>query len=190
MPPPIKFRFAPKKCLQAVQWMLLTANEPLEFQTILKTAYFADKRMLDEHWRSIFGATYRAMNHGPVPVEIYEMLIEEPYYLSELDLSGYPWKRENGHWVRLIDSDSDRRNTLICPSSIPEKDMAILEEEFARSRKMRFDQRTRETHRMDWSNGMKRPDNRMAYEDMIADDNPDREEILEYLTSMGPRIVL
>ncbi len=169
--------------------MLLTANKPLDFQTILKTAYFADKRMLNEHGRPIFGTTYRAMNYGPVPVEVYEMLKEEPYYLSELDMNSYPWKRENGHRVSLIDSDPNHRNTLLDLDSIAEKDMVILKEEFDRSRKMNFDQRTRETHRMDWSNGMKRPDNRIAYEDMIADDNPNREEILEYLISMGLRIV-
>ncbi len=60
--PPIRFRFAPIKCLQAVQWMLLTADKPLGIQTILKAAYFADKRMLNERSRPVFGATYRAMN--------------------------------------------------------------------------------------------------------------------------------
>ena len=170
--------------------MLARANEPLEFQTILKTAYFADKRMLNKHWRPIFGATYRAMNHGPVPVEVYEMLKCEPYYLSELDLSRYPWKLKNGHWVKLTDPNPDRQNTLLNPDSIAENDMVILAEELDRSQKMSFDQRTRQTHQMDWVKGVKRLDNRMAYEDMIAYDNPNREEILEYLISMGVRIVL
>ncbi|WP_081759242.1 Panacea domain-containing protein [Thioalkalivibrio sp. HK1] len=186
-PHPIRFRFAPIKCLQAVQWMLLTANEPLDFQTILKTAYFADKRMLDEYWRPIFGATYRAMNHGPVPVEVYEMLIEEPYYLSELELDDYPWKRK-GYRVSLI--DPDRRHEILNPPDIAEADMDILAEEFERSRKMSFNQRTEETHKMDWVKGIERPDSRMAYEDMIAKDHPDREEMIEDLTSIGVRIVL
>ncbi|WP_025770995.1 type II toxin-antitoxin system antitoxin SocA domain-containing protein [Thioalkalivibrio sp. HK1] len=186
-PPPIRFRFAPKKCLQAVQWMLLTANEPLDFQTILKAAYFADKRMLNKHRRPIFGATYRAMNYGPVPVEVYEMLIEEPYHLSELDLDDYPWKRK-GHRVSLI--DSGHQDEILNPTSIAEADLAFLEEEFERSRGMSFNQRTEETHQMDWVRGIERPDSRMAYEDMIAYDHPHRKEMIEDLTSIGVRIVL
>ncbi len=190
MIPRIKFRFAPKKCLQAVQWMLATANEALDFQTILKTAYFADKRMLNKHWRPIFGDTYRAMNYGPVPVNFCEMLKCDPYWLSELGLRDYPWERKDGYWVSLTDSDTSRRKILLNPVSIAENDMNILTEEFERSRGMSFDRRTRETHRMDWVKGVKRIDERMAYEDMIDDDHPDREEVLEYLVSIGLRIVL
>ena len=167
--------------------MLATANEPLDFHTILKTAYFADKRMLNKYRRPIFGATYRAMNYGPVPVEIYEMLKCEPYYLSELDLDDYPWERK-GYRVKLI--ESSRCNEILNPTGIAEADLIFLAQEFERSRGMSFNQRTKETHQMDWVRGIKHPDNRMAYEDMIADDNPNREEILEYLISMGVRIVL
>ncbi len=187
MTSPIKFCFAPKKCLQAVQWMLVTANESLDFHTILKTAYFADKRRLNEHRRPIFGDAYRAMNYGPVPVEIYEMLKCEPYYLPELELDEYPWERK-GYRVSL--TDSGRLDEILNPTDLSKNDMNILAEEFERSRGMSFNQRTAETHRMDWVKGFRRLDNRMAYEDMIADDHPDREEVLQYLTAMGHRFVL
>ncbi|WP_197019108.1 Panacea domain-containing protein [Thioalkalivibrio sp. HK1] len=185
-PPPIRFRFAPKKCLQAVQWMLAKVNEPLDFHTILKTAYFADKRMLNKNWRPIFGATYRAMNYGPVPVEVYEMLKCEPYYLSELDLDDYPWERK-GYRVNL--TDTDRLNEILNPKGLSKADMRFIQEEFERSRWMNFDQRTKETHQNDWIRGIQRPDSRMAYEDMIDDDHPHREEMIEDLASIGTRIV-
>ncbi|MBF2761399.1 MAG: SocA family protein [Ectothiorhodospiraceae bacterium AqS1] len=190
MTAPIKFCFAPKKCLQAVQWMLVTADEPLDFHTILKTAYFADKRRLNEHRRPIFGDTYRAMNYGPVPIEFYEMLKCEPYYLQELHLDDYPWERK-GYRVNLTDtSETGRRNEILNPSSLSKNDMDILADEFKRSRGMNFNQRTEETHQMDWVKGLYRLNNRMAYEDMIDDDHPDREEIIQYLTAMGHRFVL
>ncbi len=191
MNPPIKFRFAPKKCLQAVQWMLVTADEALDFHTILKTAYFADKRMLNEHRRPVFGDTYRAMDYGPVPVGFYEILKCEPYYLPELDLDDYPWERK-GYRVSLTDSDSDsdRRNALLNPTDLSKTDMKVLADEFERSREMRFNQRTAETHRIDWIRGIERPDSRMAYEDMIDKDHPHREEMIEDLASIGLRIVL
>ena len=113
-PPPIKFCFAPKKCLQAVQWMLATANEALDFQTIFKTAYFADKRMLNVHWRPIFGDTYYAMDYGPMPVKIYEMLISEPYHLSELDSDEYPRKKTRA----LPGKKSQSKNQVSTPSRL------------------------------------------------------------------------
>ncbi|MBF2755207.1 MAG: SocA family protein [Gammaproteobacteria bacterium AqS3] len=170
-----------------MQWMLATAGEPLEFHVILKAIYFADKRMLNERGRPVFGATYRAMNYGPVPSEVYEMLKCEPYWLSELDLQDYPWKRI-GHQVELI--DSSRHNEMPSTSCIAEKDMGIIKEEFERSRAMSFNERTKETHPMDWVRGAKRPDDRMAYEDMLADDYPDREKMIKYLIAIGPRLVL
>ncbi|MBF2755209.1 MAG: SocA family protein [Gammaproteobacteria bacterium AqS3] len=170
-----------------MQWMLLTAGKPLDFHAILKTAYFADKRMLNEYWRPIFGATYRAMNYGPVPLEIYEMLKCEPYWLSELDLQDYPWKRV-GHQVELI--DSSRRDEILNPSHIAAYDMAILEKEFERSLGMTFNERTEETHLLDWVRGTERPNELMAYEDMIDDNHPIKEEIIKNLLSEGLFLVL
>ncbi|MBF2761366.1 MAG: SocA family protein [Ectothiorhodospiraceae bacterium AqS1] len=167
--------------------MLATANEPLGFQTIFKTAYFADKRMLNIHWRPIFGDIYRAMDYGPMPVKIYEMLIGEPYYLSELELDDYPWERK-GYRVSLV--DSSRRNEILNPTSLSITEMNFLAEEFERCRGMKFDKKTTETHQSDWVNGFYRLDNRMDYEDMIDKDHPDREELLQYLNSMGRRLVL
>lgn len=181
----IQFRFNPRKASQAVEWMLATANQPVDFHTILKTIYFADKRMLNEVGRPIFGATYRAMNFGPVPLEVYEMLKSEPYWLTELDLEDFPWTR-SGYWVRL----SRPPNHVPEPDDIAPLEMDILSEEFARSRGMTFNERTRETHGMDWVEGTRRPDERMAYEDMIALDRPGREDLISDLEAMGPRLVL
>ncbi|WP_081759241.1 type II toxin-antitoxin system antitoxin SocA domain-containing protein [Thioalkalivibrio sp. HK1] len=184
---PIKFRFPPKKCLQAVQWMPATANEPLGFQTIFKTAYFADKRMLSIHWRPIFGDIYHAMDYGPMPVKIDEILRCEPYYLSELELDDYPWERK-GYRVSLI--DPSHSSEILNPTSISITEMDFLTEEFERCREMKFDKKTKETHQRDWVNGFYRLDNRMDYKDMIDKDHPDREELLQYLNSMGRRLVL
>ncbi len=181
----IQFRFNPRKALQAVEWMLATATEPLDFHTILKTAYFADKRMLNEHGRPVFGARYRAMNYGPVPLEIYEMLKCEPYWLSEIAREQYPWE-PTGCKVRLLPN----RNDLPPPDDIAPTEMDIIAEEFARSQAMTFTQKTLETHDWDWVEGTYRPDAKMAYEDMIAKDLPNRAEMIEDLEAMGPRLVL
>jgi hypothetical protein len=181
----IQFRFNPRKASQAIQWMLATATDAVDFHTILKTIYFADKRMLNEHGRPIFGANYRAMNYGPVPLEVYEMLKCEPYWLTELAQDDYPWLRE-GYRVRLIPN----HNQLPEPDDIAPAEMDTIREAFEQCREMTFNQRTRETHGMDWVEGTRRPGERMAYEDMIAPDRPDRNDLIEDLEAMGPRLVL
>lgn len=181
----IQFRFNPRKALQAVEWMLATATEAVDFHTLLKAVYFSDKRMLNEHGRPIFGVTYRAMNYGPVPLEIYEMLKCEPYWLTELALEEYPWMRK-GFKIELIQK-------LNCPpetDDLAKAEMEFLREAFEQSRKMTFTQRTRETHGMDWVEGTRRLGERIAYEDMIAAERPYRTELIEELEAMGPRIVL
>jgi hypothetical protein len=185
----IRFRFQPRKALEAIRWMLCQATRTpyrgrsLDFHTILKSAYFADRKLLNEAGRPVFGADYRALNYGPVPVEIYEMLKCEPYWLSELDLDDYPWRRE-GYHVHLEELPANDMRYL------SELDMQALEEGFNRAASMTFDERTRETHGMDWVRGLDRPGKRMDYADMIDPDNPRREDIIAELERLGPRIVL
>ncbi|WP_417628947.1 Panacea domain-containing protein [Pararhodobacter aggregans] len=181
----IQFRFNPVKAAQAVHQMLVWADGTLDFHTLLKAVYFADREMLNKHARPIFGATYRAMNYGPVPLQVYEMLKAEPYWLSEIGADEYPWVRQ-GSRVSVIRGDNRNPET----DHLARIELELLESALNKSRGMTFDQRTRETHGMDWVQGTQRYDERMAYEDMIAPDHPLREELIEDLEAMGPRIVL
>ena len=97
----IRFKFAAHKAKAAI---LLSAQEwpGIDIHGLLKACYFADVAHLNRHGRPIFGATYRAMKFGPVPLEIYEMLKGDPLWLAELSLERFPW--------RLEPSRSRRRN--------------------------------------------------------------------------------
>ncbi|MBF2755206.1 MAG: DUF4065 domain-containing protein [Gammaproteobacteria bacterium AqS3] len=170
--------------------MLLKAGKPLNMQIILKTAYLADRRMLNEHQRPIFGAIYIGRSFGPVPWEIYEMLKGEPYWLSELQLKNYPWKLK-GHHVELVGHMSaKRRKKILNPSSLTKDDMTAIKIEFRRCLNMNFSAKTRVTHQMDWVRGAMRPDELMAYEDMIDDKHPHKEEIIEDLLSESFFLIL
>lgn len=181
----IQFRFNATKAKEAIQWMLATANEPVDFHALLKSVYFADKQMLNEHGRPIFGATYRAMDYGPVPLEVYEMLKCEPLWLAELGIDEYPWVR-NGYHV----SAQPGSNDVPEPDHLAPAELDALEGAFRRSRRMSFTTRTRETHGLDWVEGTHRAGGRMAYEDMVDQRVPDRAELIEDLEAMGPRIAL
>ena len=65
---------------------------PLDLHAVLKACYFADKSHLNEYGRPVFGAVYRAMKYGPVPLEIYEMLKGEPLWLWETKQEDFPWR--------------------------------------------------------------------------------------------------
>jgi hypothetical protein len=180
----IRFRFQPRKAQDAICWML-SQQDGLDFHTILKTAYFADKHLLNAHGRPVFGARYKAMNYGPVPVEIYEMLKEEPYWLSELRQEEYPWERAGSYHVRLR---APVRNAP--PRHLSALDMQALEQAFEQCRNMDFDERTRETHDFAWLRGIERAGGWMDYADMIGPEREGRAELIAELEKLGPRIEL
>ena len=89
--PLIRFRFAARKAL-AVLHRMVEEQEGIDLHAALKACYFADKDHLNRHGRPVFGANYRAMRFGPVPLEIYEMAKGEPIWLAELGLDRLPWE--------------------------------------------------------------------------------------------------
>jgi hypothetical protein len=173
--PPIRLLFRPRKALAAICLMLRWAREDgpgeADLHTLLKACYFADKAHLNAHRRPVFGATYRAMAYGPVPLEVYEMLKGEIYWLPEIDCDDYPWRSKGRYIVPTIDA-------LVDPSSLSRSEEAALREGFLRARSLSFNERTAESHDIAWQrarNGL------MSYADMVDPDNPDREVILDAL---------
>lgn len=179
-PPMIRFRFNADKAYQAILWMLGEAA-PLDLHAVLKACYFADKTHLNEFGRPVFGARYRAMKYGPVPLEIYEMLKGEPLWLWEIGKDEFPWRlRGRGRIERV--GKLPRPNLGV----FSESDLEHLKTGFARARAMTFNERTRETHGRDWQRanlGI------MDYADMI-EDGPDRDERIEDLRGIAPRMVI
>jgi hypothetical protein len=165
----IRFKFAPKKALAALHWMV--SQQPrADLHTLLKACYFADKRHLNKHHRPVFGATYQAMRFGPVPLEIYEMLKGEVIWLAELDLNRYPWRRDGYHIVLRSSREPDM-------SVLSKTDMENLRYGFEKSNNMNFSARTAATHGRDWQQanlGI------MRYEDMLDETNH-KAEIIESL---------
>lgn len=167
--PRIRFKFSPTKALAAIHWMV--AEKPgVDLHTMLKACYFADKKHLNEFRRPIFGATYKAMRFGPVPLELYEMAKGENLWLAELGIDRYPW-RLDGYRLRLNDNNDPDL------SALSDTDVDALREGFATSSDMSFDQRTAATHGHDWQAAEL---DIMRYEDMI-DDAPHKAETVKYL---------
>lgn len=165
----IRFKFAPRKAWAAIHWMV-SQMPGIDLHSLLKACYFADKKHLNEHGRPIFGAVYRAMRYGPVPLEIYEMAKGEAYWLAEMRRNQYPW-RIDGYQLRL--ESNEAANT----GSLSESDMEALKAGLSKSRSMTFDDRTAATHGPDWQAAELGV---MRYEDMI-EETPQKEEMVAYL---------
>ncbi|MCB8877339.1 Panacea domain-containing protein [Acidisoma silvae] len=170
----IRFKFAADKALAAIHWMVCQ-SQPLDLHTMLKTCYFADKALLNSEGRPIFGATYRAMKFGPVPLEIYEMAKGEPLWLAELGLPQFPWQLKG---YRLSLDSNCQPDT----GALSEQDLAALEDALAYAKSLSFNGRTAATHGADWQAadlGV------MRYEDML-DETPGRAGQIAELSEMAP----
>lgn len=176
----IRFKFSPAKARSAIHRMI--QNCPgIDLHTMLKACYFADKKHLNEFGRPIFGATYRAMRFGPVPLEIYEMAKGEPMWLSEMSAERYPWEIRDGHRLVLVGNEPPDLSVLSTT------DLEAVDFGLKISAPMTFNARTAATHGADWQAadlGV------MRYEDMFDADAPDRDARIAYLREAGRHIRL
>ncbi len=88
----IEFEFKHPKAMEAI---LYIANSDkvtdTTFMRVLKLLYLADKTSLESWGRFIFGDTYYAMKHGPVPTNAYDIMKDardEDAYHSDFEVSG------------------------------------------------------------------------------------------------------
>jgi hypothetical protein len=165
----IRYKFAAQKALAAIHWMIQQSPR-IDLHKMLKAVYFADKAHLNKYGRPIFGARYRAMRFGPVPIEIYEMAKCEPLWLAELGVDQFPWELSS-YRLKLTGNSAPDMSVL------SETDMEELVAGLKLSCSLTFDARTAATHGEDWQ---KANLGAMRYEDML-DNSPDREARVNYL---------
>ncbi|WP_375450607.1 Panacea domain-containing protein [uncultured Devosia sp.] len=165
---PVRFRFSASKALVALHYMVRECDG-IDLHAGLKACYFADKEHLNRYGRPIFGATYKAMKFGPVPLEIYEMAKGEALWLAELQMDRFPWRLE-GYRLRLAD------NGHLDEDELSPSDWVCFHEGLAKSRGLDFNSRTAATHGADWQAanlGI------MKYEDMLEDTEDKADRIVE-----------
>ncbi|WP_161993844.1 type II toxin-antitoxin system antitoxin SocA domain-containing protein [Muricoccus nepalensis] len=147
----------------------------MDLHAMLKSCYFGDKELLNSEGQPIFGATYRAMRFGPVPLEIYEMAKGEALWLAETGVERFPWRLDGFRLQLAANSEPDL--SVFSPA-----DFAALEIGFERSRTMNFTERTAATHGADWQAAAL---GTMRYEDML-NDTPEKPATIAYLEQAAP----
>ena len=157
----IRFKFSAHKALSAIHF-LVSQGRGIDLHAALKACYFADKAHLNDRRRPIFGATYRAMKFGPVPLEIYEMMKGEALWKAELGIEQFPWEL-TGYRLRAV------ANELPDMTVFSDVEVEHLAQGLETATTMSFTERTAATHGPDWQ---KADLGLMRYEDML-DDGPE-----------------
>jgi uncharacterized phage-associated protein len=78
----IRFQIDHAKAAEILVWIAVK-SPGLDFYRILKVLFFADKEHLVRYGRPVLGDRYIAMEHGPVPSVVYNMLKEDPFLAPE-----------------------------------------------------------------------------------------------------------
>lgn len=133
----LRSRFNAEK---AVEVLLYVCQRVQDLYTALKVVYFADKEHLSRYGRLICGDSYVAMQHGPVPSGLYDLVKNV---------------RGDGHcfaWLPLSDAFAIE-DRLIIPKRSPdldmlsESDIECLDEALARYGSLSFDKLKGLSHR-------------------------------------------
>jgi uncharacterized phage-associated protein len=69
-----KAKFDQRKALHAILFVVTHLPKPANVYNVLKCLYYADRKHLQEYGRQIYGETFYALVHGPVPSAAYEII--------------------------------------------------------------------------------------------------------------------
>jgi len=142
-------RFEESKALACI---LLVADElqkrspekKADLYKLLKVIYFADRKHLARHHRSISGDHYVAMNNGPVPSKTYDMLKSirgDGFYLSSQDFLDHIRKS-----IRFLDHITVAPGTEPDLDELSDTDTECLNESIEQYKNYTFAQLKNESH--------------------------------------------
>jgi uncharacterized phage-associated protein len=67
-------KFDQRKALHALLFVVTHLPKPANVYNVLKCLYYADRKHLQEYGRQIYGDTFYALEHGPVPGAAYDII--------------------------------------------------------------------------------------------------------------------
>lgn len=181
-PSMLRFRINYDKCIQGIA--LLAAKQPRITQYYIgKVFFFADKEHLLDWGRPISGDQYVAMDHGPVPTVIYDMLKDDAGLPDEIneDLARWVTITPNGNKREVTVGDNQKRADYPALSQAEQETLLVALKRYGH---MSFNELRRITHderayKDAWETGLRNAT--MDYEKLIPDSFQDRPAFLEEL---------
>ena len=156
----LKFKFDPDKAIAAVLYLsrkLISEKFKADFHKIFKILYFADRRHLALYGRPVVGDYYVAMDHGPVPSNIYDMFKAargDSYFCVPGELTNT--FAASGHYLKpLKEPDLD---------VFSESDLECLNESYYENKDLGFSEIREKSH--DAAHKRATKDDKISYLDM------------------------
>ena len=156
---------------KALNALLYVANrvQRKDFHKIFKIVYFADRQHLAEWGRPITGDTYIAMDAGPVPSRMYDMLkiVRGDSYLPDTEGLGKFFKVENWMYVQpLVDADLNK---------LSKNEQEALDDSIAKYAELSYDEIKEKSHDIAWRSTAR--DFSIKWEDIAREAGLDSEEM-------------
>lgn len=176
----LKFKFDQEKAVSAILYIskrLIEAegNIKPDFHKIFKILYFADQKHLADYGRPIIGDHYIAMEHGPVPSNIYDILKAVRGDSFFCDISDF-------------DKYFDVRGHLVYPKQSPdvdvfsESDLECIDESIQENQYIDFQELKKKSHDKAYCKATE--DDKISFQTMAEVAGAD-EEILAYMQSIS-----
>lgn len=157
--------------IKSLNSLLYVANrlQRRDFHKIFKILYFADRQHLADWGNPITGDTYIAMDAGPVPSRIYDMLkiVRGDSYMADNEGLGKFFAVEDWMYMRpLQQADEDKLSST-------EKES--LDSSISTYGNMSYDEIKEKSHDMAWRSTAK--DFRISWEDIAREAGLDSSEV-------------
>ena len=164
----MKVKFDKTKTLNA---LLYVANrvQRKDFHKIFKVIYFADRQHLADWGRPITGDTYIAMEAGPVPSRLYDMLkiVRGDSYIADTEGLGAYFQVENWMYVRpLVDADLNKLSA---------NEQQALSDAIAKYAGLSYDEIKEKSHDTAWRSTAR--DFSISWENIALEAGLDNEEL-------------
>ena len=162
--------------LQAIMYILCKLGGKTDMHKLSKILYFADQQHLSLYGRSITGDCYIAMQYGPVPSKVDDML---KAVRGDSFFSGTPLADKLATYFRFL-------NNYIIESLqdpdldyLSESDIECLDASIEKCKDLSFGQLTDLSHNIAWSNAPK--NGLMSVQDILREVG-DEEGYVNYIT--------
>ena len=171
------FGFDKSKAVNACLFILNKIGK-LDYHKLFKILYFAEQQHLIKYGRPITGDEYQAMNFGPVPSIIYDIL-------KAVEHKNNPFINHNEYIGQFGISREGRKPFVQAKAVANEEELSIseielLDKSIADHKDLSFEQLTKKSHDKAWETYSQSDDIEMSYIDIAKAGGAD-ENILKYI---------
>ncbi|MFM6190109.1 MAG: Panacea domain-containing protein [Planktothrix sp.] len=180
-----QFDFNIEKGIESILYILELLENKVQptIHRVSKVLYFADKEHLEKYGRFIFGDSYYAMKHGPVPSQIYDLLKLVRGDLSPSFQPSQEISEQVLHAFKIVDNHNIKKLREPKKDFLSESDLECLEHSATKYGSLSFAELTELSHDRAWESA---DENDIINVEDIIKTFDNSEELLEHLQNPHP----